>query len=81
MYVIRWTALDDSGESGYLRSFEQRGDAIDHALDYACAVGAIGEVTVAPRIVGSSTVTTFIVDKGERGGGYRERVEVIDRTS
>lgn len=76
-YAIRWTALDDSGESGYLRSFDSRAEAIDYALEYARSVGT-AEVTVAPRVFGSDVVASFIADKGERGGGYRERVYVTD---
>ena len=79
-FAVRWTVLFDptsehGGESGYLTSFDSKAEAESYALEYATAVGV---VTVAPRVTGSTTVRTFIAE-ARNGSGYRERVEVIDR--
>lgn len=70
MYRIRWNSSD--GESGYLRSFEAKSDAIEYAREYAASVAGRGGES---RVVESPGGTIFFATKPD---GYMERVTVYD---
>ncbi len=74
-YAVRWSALDGTGDEGYLRSFDSRDDATEYAIAYARSVATTyhhsGTVSV-------HTFPDFVVIAEDREG-YRERVTVTER--